>query len=718
MNETEGFGVHVDGHAYSSVVAGHHNLVIDARNGSVSLQVEKERPQPVRRKFVSMLPRSSKPPFGRDAEAAALAADIAAGGVIQLCGPGGIGKSTLLRHLARTVQSGPDGTVFVSRAHHQAGDLAQEIFEACYDTWGYAPSAADLRGLMAGIRVTVYVDDADLEADQLRRLADLIPDATFVLASRESTLLGDTVVHDLRGLDQDAASLLMSEALGRPLRDTDEAAMAALCQASNGNPLLLVMAAGLARSARPRPGGAELPQPGAVPHLIPSLLAQLDTPDMTVLSLLATLEDAELAPGHIRDLTGESDSDGISERLTDLGLAVRGENGYHCAPGVVAALRNHDTSGLRIELLCQYFTSWASTPATDPARVAHHSRVFERLATLATTAGRPDLAVALGRAASPALARSLRFDAWGRVLGRGWTAARRGGDREAEAYFVREESFRSRVTGRHVIAAALAVHAVTLMNSMTDLGGAAVPPSLPPPPDPGITPETPGDLAQLDDHMSALDNDIADPVVDHFPDVSYPDPSWSDAGFGSGTAGQEPVPDTGCGDGGVSDASAGAPQATASVAPAAAPTVSAAAPAAGVAGTAGTAAAGAGWLGLLLTVVLAIIVTVVVNNSIRPTGVLGNWKDAEGGGLTVKKSGPGSYTMAIGCDGDILLIGNDFQVSGTAPLHDGYACGPVLGRVRISITASADGETGTLVVTAQTRSDVQCYSCGTFGLTR
>ncbi|PSL53257.1 hypothetical protein B0I31_10947 [Saccharothrix carnea] len=717
MNETGNFGAHVHGNAYSSVVAGHHNLVIDARYGAVNVEFEKERPQPVRRALISVLPRPSRAPVGRDTEAAALAADIAAGGLIQLCGPGGIGKSTLLRHLARTLQGGPDGTVFVSRAHHQAGDLAQEIFEACYETWGYAPSAADLRGFMTGIRVTVYVDDADLAADQLRQLADLIPDATFVLAGREASLLGDGVVHDLRGLDQDSAALLMSEALGRPLRDTDQAAMTALWQVSRGNPLLLVRAAGLARSVRPGPNGAEIPPPGDMPHLLPSLLAQLDSPTMTVLSLLSTLRDAELAPSHVRDLTGEPDSDGICARLTDLGLAVRGEDGYHCAPGVVTALRNRDASGFPLEWLCQYFTSWASDPATDPARVARHSRVFERLASLASETGRPDLAVALGRAASPALARSLRFDTWGRILGHGWTAARHQGDRQAEAYFLREESFRSRVTGRRVIAAALAAHAVMLMNPAADPGDAAVRPDLSEtPPGPGTASELSEDSAQVTDHMTGLDHDISDPVTHDYPDLPHPE-----LHFDPDPASQDPAQDTRYGDDGATDTSTSPPDTTsaASYAPAAAPTA-AAGQTAGMASaaTAAAAATGTGLLPLLLLIVIAVIVTTVVKQQDdSPSGIAGTWK-GQGVSVTVRKAGSGSYAIRNQCI-EIRLTGNDSQASGTETLYDPSDCSSPVGKVRYSITLSADGSAIEFERTPlQLNPGIECLSCGTLHLSR
>src|SRR2546430_1270102 len=168
------YRIDIGGDAGAPVVAGNYNMVVDAQHGSsVTLLVERDRPRPVRRDRVELLPRKLPKPVGRDVETAALASAIQAGGPIQLCGPPGIGKSTFLRHAARWLEPGPDGVVFLTAANREIGDLAQEVFESCYDSSGYAPSSAELRRLMAGVRVTVYVDDADLTLEQLRELTDL-----------------------------------------------------------------------------------------------------------------------------------------------------------------------------------------------------------------------------------------------------------------------------------------------------------------------------------------------------------------------------------------------------------------------------------------------------------------------------------------------------------------------------------------------------------------
>ena len=463
--------VDIGGDARGPVVAGNHNVVVDAQHGStVTLLVEGDRPRPVRRDRIALLPRSPGRPVGREAETRALEDAVRAGGLVQLWGPPGVGKSTLLRHAARSLGPGPDGVVFLSAAHREVGDLAQEVFEACYDARGYAPSGAELRRLMTGLRVTVYVDNANLTPEQLRELADAAPDATFVFAGHDRSLLGDGTALEMTGLEREAGRELLARELQRPLEEGELAAADELWKAALGRPLLLLRAAGLARSGAP--GEAVLPRPGAMAELLPLLFDQLDAEASSALHLLATLGDAELDPVHIGDLTDVPDPVALCERLVNLGLAEVSERGYRCAPDAVVGFRERNPQPFAADRLCDHFTGWLSQPTTTPDEVAAHGRALEVTAQLAELAGRPDLAVRVARAASPALTRSLRFGVWGRLLGRGWGAARQAGDRTSMAYFTHEEGIRSLLTGRRVVSAVLLAEAVVLWRQLGDAQGA------------------------------------------------------------------------------------------------------------------------------------------------------------------------------------------------------------------------------------------------------
>lgn len=463
----------IHGDANAPVVVGSNNFVIDADHGStVTVLMRDRRPRPTRRGTVALLPRRQRAPFGREAELAAIAAAVAAGETVQLWGEPGVGKSALLRHAARALPPGEDGVIFLDAARREPEDLAQDMFEACYETSGYAPCRSDLSHLMAGLKPTVYVDNADYPAPRLRAFMDTAPDATFVLASQEGSLSGtDGTARRLTGIGLDAAMELLGRELGRRVVEADEQDIAAsLWEAAAGHPLPLLRAAALARLDPSGP--AALPRPGAVAELLPRLLSGLDAPARRALHLLAVV-GAELAPVHFGMLDGAPDPGALCASLAALGLAEETERGYRVVTDVVPVLREHGgPAPFSVEQLCHHFARWAGQAETSAAQVAAHNGALERVADLAVRAGRPDLAVRVARAASPALARSLRLGVWGRLLDRGLPAARRAEDRWAEAYFTHEQGIRAVLTGNRVAAGVLLAGAAKLWHDLGDTQGA------------------------------------------------------------------------------------------------------------------------------------------------------------------------------------------------------------------------------------------------------
>ncbi|UCM91263.1 AAA family ATPase [Streptomyces marincola] len=512
------YRVDVGGDARGPVVAGNHNVVVDAQHGSqVTVLMAGQRPRPVRRPTVELLPRRQPVPIGRESELALLAQAVDAGGPVQLWGDSGVGKTTLLRHAARQLRPGPDGVVFVSARGHEPGDIAQELFQACFDAAGYIPARTELRRLMAGVRVTVYVDNADLTTEQLLEVMDAAPDATFVFASSGRSLWSDGTTFRLAGLQEDAARALLERELGRPVPAAQRAAASTLWAAASGLPLPLLRAAALAGLTPD--GDGTLPRPGEVSELLPLLLDRLagDRAAMGVLHLLVTLDEAELAPAHIGALTGLGEPEAVCEHLVALGVLIAGEHGYRCAADVRLPLRPRFPTAFPLERLCAYLTEWAGRPATTPEEVAAHGAALDVVAALAEQAGRPDLAVRLTRAASSAMARSLRFGAWGRLLGRGWLAARAAGDRRAEAFFTHEEGVRALLIGKHVVSAALLAEAAWLARELTKEDGAAA----------GPVPEAGGQ---------------GDGAIGQAPEGGVPHPYMQDAGTAAPDAATGPVP--------------------------------------------------------------------------------------------------------------------------------------------------------------------------------
>ncbi|WP_052851486.1 ATP-binding protein [Streptomyces avicenniae] len=746
--------VHIGGNAARTVIAGNHNVVIDAHGSTVNLVTPEARPRPVRRERVALTPRRQREPIGRETDLEELADALRGHGLVQVWGPPGVGKSTLLRHAAHTFAPGPDGVLFLDGAHREAEDLAQEIFEACYDAPGYAPTGPELRRLMAGVRVTVYLDDADLPPERLRQLADAAPDATFVFASRERSVLGEGAHLELRGLDRAAGIRLLTRELRNQLPEGQRAAADELCALSLGRPLLLLRAAGLA--GFDAAGAVTLPRPAEISGLLPLLLDRLDTAAVNTLRLLATLEDAEVDPAHIGALCGVAEPGPVCGRLADLGLLVATEHGYRSAADVVPEVRRRSSEPFPAERLCDHFARWAALPTTTPAQVAAHGRALELVAVLAERQGRPDLAVGLARAVSPFLAQSLRFGVWGRLLDRGQDAARRAGDATATAYFTHEKAIRYLLIGRRVVAAVLLAEAVVLWRQLGDEEGARAaldaqrytPPPAPPTPDAwgagpdaGASSVTPaGAPPGGGDQGSALWSD---------PGAAQSGPG-AGAGAPPGTAADPGAASAAHANAGV-NANAGAvtpppgadPWAAAQLPADPATQLGAHAPGAAAATTAGggaTAAAGGGALGAgLITVLLGVAVAVAVGvgiyqeqmsddepsasaESAAPDDLAGVWQDGLGNVFRIVGSGDGTYEFMVqgtcGESSTVEVTGGSGSYTGTMPVWDETSCGTTLGEADMTIDVASDGSGADVTTTERSDGSWECSTCGTQSWTR
>lgn len=489
-----------------------NGAVILGDNNHVNWLQRAQRPDELTpREHVELRPRRRRRDtlLGRATELRALGDALEAGDVVQLWGPPGVGKSELLRHAAHELPHGPHGVLFLDAAGREPEDLAQDMFEACYDCRGYAPSRTELRLLLKDFEVTVYVDNAAYTAEQFTGLMNDAPKATFVFASRERTLLGEGTTLRLGGLDRTAATELLARELGRPVTALDERDTAdTLYDTSQGRPLLLLRAAALPRLDAS--GELVLPRPGAVADLLPPLLDSLDGPSRTALGLLAALGDAELDPEHIGTLSGAPDASALCANLTGLGLAEETESsGYRIVADVVAELeRRGGTDAVPVDRLWYHFTTWLARETTTPAQVARHTRALEAIAERAERDGRVDLAVDLLRAASPALGDSLRFGIWGRLLDQGLPAAQRAGDRQAEAYFQHQRGVRALLTGNRSLAGLLFAEAGVLWRLLGDTHGvnaaAASQPYVPPQPTPTV-PHTDGGAGQTLTNGSGAD---------------------------------------------------------------------------------------------------------------------------------------------------------------------------------------------------------------------
>ncbi|MFD0635211.1 PQQ-binding-like beta-propeller repeat protein [Catenulispora yoronensis] len=479
------------------------------------------RQQPVRRADVRVLPRRIADPIGRAAELDAVAAAVADGEPVCVRGVVGSGRSTVLRHAARRLAADGRPVVFVRVGDRTPGDVLQDVFEACYDAPGYRPKPGELRRLMTGVPVVVLVDDFRGGARSWEEFLDSVPDAVGVATSADLDDPASTRMIRLAGLERDDAVAMLGRLVGAPLGPSDVAAVEPLWRASGGLPGELVA---IARAARRDGdgdgGGARIVWPDAarLPELVPGMLAGLTGPQRRVVTALVWAGDAGIEGGLFARIAAALGADeaacegvvglGIVERDGDRGEGAGGRRGegvggqqgeavggrqgegpggewYRLAidPAVVPVGALGGVEVLRIAAVLTY---WAGNPALAPLSVAGHATLIGALTEAAVAAGQPETAVQLARAAAPAMACSLRADAWGRILDLGLAAATAATDEAAEAYFQNERGVRLLAVGSAAAAvAALGVasavwvklgmmaHAATAQHALTAVAGHA-----------------------------------------------------------------------------------------------------------------------------------------------------------------------------------------------------------------------------------------------------
>ncbi len=458
--ENSGAQVRVGGEVRGQVVVGDHNIVVSAERSVVTIVSPGQRPACRRRDEVELLPHRMRKAVGREEELAAITEAMGAGGPVQIHGPSGMGKSTLLRMTAHALSGRWDGVVFVDAASRDTGDVLQDVFEACYDAPGYRPSPTELRRLMAGVRVSLVLDDLSCDSEQLNALLDTLRDGRVLYSATERTLWGEGTALALRGLRPDAALALLARQLGRPLHPDEQPVADALLRATEGSPRELLRAATDTR----------LRAPAELENLLPNVLAGLADTEREVVTLLGLAGAGGVSTGLLAELiSGIAAMGEVCERLVATGLAVPTVRGYRISADAADTLPEQlspDRSALAG--LCDRLRSWVDTAGQSPADVAADGALLSAVIEAAAGAGAASEAARLARAAAPTVACSLRLGVWGRILQQGRAAAERAREDGILAYLTHEDGIRHLVTGKRLAAAAAFAAAAEIWQRLGD----------------------------------------------------------------------------------------------------------------------------------------------------------------------------------------------------------------------------------------------------------
>ncbi len=451
---------------------GNYSVQIHPEHGAVVVH-EPEGPPAPRLRALPVLrrPRAVRGLLDRQEDIAAALAALGNSLPVGIHGPSGIGKTTLLRHLAHaTVGTLPDGVVHLAGFRQPAEDVLQSLFEAFYDCdVPCKPTPAQARQLLQGRKALVLLDDAEFGHEAAESLLDQAPDCAFVLATRERCLWGECRAIGLGGLPAEDARALFERELGRSLTGEEAPAFESLHARLEGHPLRLLQAAAQVREGRPLAEVETIREGNAR-----RTLAALPDEEKRILSTLAALGGGPVGGAHMAALADVADALAVLDALQERKLVQAHSPRYSLTGDLDRLLPSIWDLSPWCERALAYFLSWAEARREDPAALLEEADALRRLLDWTAAAGRPAETLRLGRVLEPALAVSGRWGAWAQVLERIRAAAEALRDRTVEAWALHQLGTRLLCLGDRAAARQLLTRALALRQSLGDRAAAAV----------------------------------------------------------------------------------------------------------------------------------------------------------------------------------------------------------------------------------------------------
>jgi predicted ATPase/DNA-binding SARP family transcriptional activator len=195
--------------------------------------------------------------IGRYHAVKSVARAVQAGRLVTVCGPGGVGKTHLARHVAHQLSEEFDGRVWLCELGNLANsdDLADEFLDSVggarhTDTDSFDSAAR----LIANRRALVVVDNCEhliaSTRTMITRLLAVCPELHLLATSREALETPTEIVIQLEPLSRASAIELFEAEVARRggTVDPDDPAVDRVCERLDDAPLAIVLAAARARA--------------------------------------------------------------------------------------------------------------------------------------------------------------------------------------------------------------------------------------------------------------------------------------------------------------------------------------------------------------------------------------------------------------------------------------------------------------------------------------
>jgi hypothetical protein len=456
-----------------------YSLHVGSVHGGVIYNVPAEKtatPGP-RQPPVLIRPRPLRGMLDRQMEVSNAGSTLQSGLPVQFYGEPGVGKTSLLRHLAYGPQSAsfPDGVVYLSARGKPVSDLLQQLLEAFFEANPlYKLSEAQIEYAFQNKKALILLDDVELSKDEFDELMNAAPGCVFLSTSRMRTLWGEGRATSLSGLPEEFAIELLEREVGKALTPSERESATGLCKSVGGNPLRVLQLAAKAQEegrslaeVQQELVGAASPEAAAAEPILSAAPQQRE-----ILSALAVAGGALVGTQHLAALTGQANVEAQLEALSRRGL-VQHESPYRLSANLIPVLEQTQDFAVWSEKVLAYFAEWAERSGEEPERICDETGAILQALQMAVKSHNWPSVLRLGRAIEGALVVGKRWGAWERVLLWELEAARALNDGASEAWALHQLGSRALCLGIPAVAEAYLNQAIALRESIGDVTGAA-----------------------------------------------------------------------------------------------------------------------------------------------------------------------------------------------------------------------------------------------------
>ena len=336
-----------------------HNCVINKISPS-------ERPTWVRGKRLEIKPRKPKNFLNRTSEIQQIEEQVKAGEIINLNGPTGIGKSTLIEYISHLVEveKFPDGIYHFSALDLKLEDLLHNIFSVFFECNVAAiPNRAQIQNQLREIEALILIDDLLLSKDEIKVVLNIAPQCVFILVSSQMEPLSGVDNLFLKGLPESESQTLFEKTLGRSLDKNEKKLSSEICRMLNGHPETTIQTA-----AKIRMEELSLPEiiseltNNTSENLLEEDLQNLPSIEQKILTLLAVVDGRFLLQEHVDGLI-PSEAKSIRnalDQLVERKLIQSDGDGYRLKSNLKnIVVQTFDLSSSEDDLI-NYFANWST----------------------------------------------------------------------------------------------------------------------------------------------------------------------------------------------------------------------------------------------------------------------------------------------------------------------------------------------------------------------